>query len=792
MGDVYAAYDRKLGRRVALKLINERSESALASARFDREAQAIARLSHPNVIAIYDAGEFDERAYLAMEFVDGRTLSDWLADELRSWRQIRDVFAAAAEGLAAAHEAGLVHRDFKPQNVMVGRDGSVRVMDFGLAADVLELDAMDSESTAADLTVEPTSRTLALTRTGVLLGTPLYMAPEQFLRRKTDSRTDQFSFCVALYEALFGERPFASQSFSTLAGAVVGGQLREPAQKGNVPGFLWKLLVRGLAADPASRFSSMSALLEDLRHDPAKRRRRFAVCVGAAAVLVATAASGQRFASRGERMCRSGGDMMAAIWEIDVHGARREAIHRSFLSTGLGFAEDTWVRVAALLDDYSHRWNEGYTDTCKATHVRGDQSPEVMDLRMTCLEDARRSFKALTDVLRSTDTAALANAIDAARSLAPLERCADTRALLATTRLPAAPATRSQVAALQARLSEVKALAATGQLPTALRQIGPILNDARQLGFKPFLAETLTTRGWIDARSSEYSNPEFLEEAVWVSLAAGRDDLAADSAGMLVGTIGLEFARPKDAERWFTIAQAILERLGPGHDRSASWVYQGRALLREQEGRYGEGLADVTRALALKQTALPPDDPDIAISLYTLAQFENDLGQYEAALAAEAKAIEIFETAYGPLNPQLARPLCNRGETLMFLGRYSEAERDLRRAVDLSTAWVGASHPITAYSLTALGRTLEGEQHWREAQSILLRALRIREHAEPNPDRIAETRFALARASWEVGENRASARTLALAARDAYRQTPGHQKEAAEVSAWLAGKPFHR
>ena len=243
-----------------------------------------------------------------MEFVEGQTLADWLRSAPRSWREIRDVFVACGTGLAAAHDAGLVHRDFKPQNVMVGPDGSARVMDFGLATDNSEIDSDDAASfDPMGAGPEPTARTLALTRTGVLLGTPLYMAPEQFLRRPTDARTDQFSFCVSLHEALYGERPFPSGSLSTLFEAVVAGRVREPAQKARAPSFLRKLLLRGLSAEPGARFPSMKALLEALRYDPVRRRRNLAIGATASGGRRGGAVGGQRLATRGLRMCRGGG-----------------------------------------------------------------------------------------------------------------------------------------------------------------------------------------------------------------------------------------------------------------------------------------------------------------------------------------------------------------------------------------------------------------------------------------------------------------------------------------------------
>jgi eukaryotic-like serine/threonine-protein kinase len=292
MGEVYAAYDPQLDRKVALKLLHEQARAPRGAAgraardRLLREAKVIARLSHPNVVVVHDAGEIDARVFLAMEFVDGQTLGAWLAAAPRGWRAIRDVFLAAGEGLAAAHEAGLVHRDFKPQNVMVARDGSVRVMDFGLARDVGAGAGEGGEAAATPAAEAAVAGGApgALTRTGTLIGTPLYMAPEQFLARPTDARTDQFSFSIALYEALYGERPFRADSFAALADQVVAGRLQEPAAKTRAPAFLRKLLLRGLRADPAERYPSMRALLSALRHDPARRRRGLAVGAAVAAL----------------------------------------------------------------------------------------------------------------------------------------------------------------------------------------------------------------------------------------------------------------------------------------------------------------------------------------------------------------------------------------------------------------------------------------------------------------------------------------------------------------------------
>ncbi len=487
-------------------------------------------------------------------------------------------------------------------------------------------------------------------------------------------------------------------------------------------------------------------------------------------------------------MCGGAGERLAGIWELSGGGERREAIHRAFLGTGRSFAEETWARVSTLLDDYSRRWTAMYTDTCEATHVRGDQSAEVLDLRMACLESPRSAMKALTDVLSRTDGAVLLEAVNAARALPALERCADVPALRTVVPPPDA-ATRGRVAELGRDLAEVKALTDTGQWPAARRKAEPLVEAARAVGYGPLLAETLEMQGWLDLNTGDaLSATKNQEAAVWVALAAHRDDIAAECAANCMSTTGYYLGRRDDGERWEKAAAALLRRLGPGHDRSAAWFYQDRANLRQREGDNQRALSDDQEALALKQKVLAPSHPDIALSLISIASVDNDLGNHLAALAAADKAVDIFREAYGSSSPQLAFPLGNRGESYELLGRYAEAERDLRKTIDLSAQWVGPDHPWTAYPLTALGKTLILEHHLHEARPILERALRIREQSEPNAELVAETRFALAEARWELGQDRTGALTLAAAARDTYRKMPAEAKHAAEVDAWLAGK----
>jgi serine/threonine protein kinase/formylglycine-generating enzyme required for sulfatase activity len=298
MGVVYAAYDPELDRKVALKLLRPHRGSgdlARAQERLVREAQAIAKVSHPNVVGIFDVGVHDGQVFLAMEYLAGGTLREWLATRQHDWRDVVEIFVGVGRGLAAAHAEGLIHRDFKPDNVLLDKNGAGKVVDFGLVRLTGSLGdtpsgPLDAAAARAALQVPetpvaaaPRSGSAALTRTGAIMGTPAFMAPEQFLGKAVDARTDQFAFCVSLYEALYGDRPFPGDSLVTLADSVTSGRIREAPRDSAVPGWLRRVILKGLSVDPADRHASFSDLLRALSDNPVARRAR-RLSVGAALV----------------------------------------------------------------------------------------------------------------------------------------------------------------------------------------------------------------------------------------------------------------------------------------------------------------------------------------------------------------------------------------------------------------------------------------------------------------------------------------------------------------------------
>ncbi len=296
MGMVFAAYDPQLDRKIALKVLrtNLGANTADARKRLKREAQAIARLNHPNVVGVYDVGTTTsgEDVYIAMEFVEGDTLTTWLKRYPRTWREILEVFAQAGRGLMAAHSVGLLHRDFKPDNVLVGSDGRVRVTDFGLARSLFGID----DSNRGPVTDGEPGKLIQvdLTATGTVLGTPRYMPPEQLQGPNIDARSDQFSFCVALYEALYNVHPLTGAT--SVAMLEHGTPAETPPADTRVPAKVGRAVMRGLAKDRSQRFAVMAELMTELAPPEPRPRMRFAAAValmtlvlgGATAAVVAT------------------------------------------------------------------------------------------------------------------------------------------------------------------------------------------------------------------------------------------------------------------------------------------------------------------------------------------------------------------------------------------------------------------------------------------------------------------------------------------------------------------------
>jgi tetratricopeptide (TPR) repeat protein len=809
MGEVYAAFDPELDRKIAIKLLRAKgaapADASQGKSRLLREAQAIARLSHPCVVVVYDVGTFEDSVFIAMEFVEGSTLGYWLQSQTRSRGEVLEVFSAAGRGLAAAHAAGIVHRDFKPENVMITKDGQVRVMDFGLARQLGE----DDPNPAPPLTPEALAAALAdasevdpdataelsgadkipaaaggylrvrLTQTGAILGTPAYMAPEQFTGSAWDARADQFSFCVALYEALYGHRPFAGTTPVALLANALGGNVKDAPPDARVPAWIRKILLRGLSTAPEDRYPTMAALLAALAHDPDKLRRR-KLAIAAGVVLVAAAAFGAQRLSAGRRAtCAGGGEWVARAWGPD----QRRAVARAFEATGNRYAGPALAAVTGLLDRYAARWTEMYAESCEATAVRGEQSSEVLDLRMDCLKQRLSGVRALTDALAQADSKVVDNAVSAADGLPALDRCADVAMLRSVLQPPDDPAKRARVAALREQISTLTTAFALGRCARAAEDAAKVVEAAIATGYRPLEAEARYTLGRFGETCLDPAVAvSQLENAIYAAEASRHDEVGIQAAALATTFYCDRINNAALARHWARYGDAVLARF-PGHPILEAWMAQSRSAVARLEGRDEDSLREVRLELALKQKALGDDHLDVAVSLVNLGVALHDFARDAEAEPFLGQAVEIFRKLGGEDSARLALALADHGEVLTALGRYPQAHRAIERSLAI---WRGgdAGPFYVGYGLFKLGELQLAEGDARTARATLEQSLPLLQKEDAGL--AAEVQFALARTLWSSVPERAKAVSLAREARGvvmAKSAVPQHKLAA--IDAWL-------
>jgi tetratricopeptide (TPR) repeat protein/predicted Ser/Thr protein kinase len=836
MGVVYKAYDPELDRQVALKLIVAReSASDSVRERLMREAQALARLQHPNVIAVYDVGRYGAAVFIAMEFVEGKNLRAWL-EVPRKRREILGVFLAAGEGLAAAHHAKLVHRDFKPDNVMVGNDGRVRVLDFGVARAAGQEAPTDEEIGAAPAAVPapapapsdsqssgrltPKLLSTPLTQTGAIIGTPRFMSPEQHLGAVADPRADQFSFCVSLHWALYGAFPFQGATPQQTVDAVVAGKIADPLPGATVPRWLRQVIVRGLARDPDQRYPSMDTLLTALRADPGAALVRRLRAGGVALVALGAILGWQKVQQHHLRACAGAERNLAGIWD----DTRRAEVRAAFRKSGLPYAEGALNGVERAFDAYVRAWVAMHGDACEATRVRGEQSEELLDLRMECLGQRLQEVKAEADLFARADAKVIENAVQAVDSLSSLSVCADAAALRSPVRPPTDPQARARATRVRAELAEANAMERAGLAPEALRALRSTAEAAHALGYRPLEGEALTDLGSIESVLGDYDGSErHLQEGVLAAMAGGDKATAARAFGELVWTAAAA-RRFDDGIRWAGYATALLE--SGGSEQTQAQVLNSLGFLYDSQGKYEEAVAQHRRALALKEKLYGPSNERVTDSLDNLGLALSELGRYEEGEKYLRRALEIDEKAFGSEHPELLAALNNLGsllnelgrtdEALMHLrralrlaetalgsesfqvamtltniggvleeaGRHEEALATFRRSLDVCSKVFGPDHPNLAYPLTGIGQAAQHLGATRAAADALERALALRLANPGRPSELAQTRFALATALWDLGK-RPRARTEATQALKIYASEKMKKKEIAKVEGWL-------
>ncbi len=718
MGVVYSAFDPELDRKLAIKLVRPEARSGDAGPARDRllrEAQAMAKLSHPNVLPIFDVGTYEDSVFIAVELVEGSTLRAWLQAEPRRWTAIVDVFVAAARGLAAAHAEGLVHRDFKPENVLVGQRGAVRVMDFGLAR--AAFDAETSATSHDRAGIAASSQSGHLTKTGLVMGTPAYMAPEQHRSPSVDPRADQFAFCVALYEAVFGRRPFAGRTAQELAAAAIA-QKFEPVPAAAVPGWLRRVVVRGLAAAPEDRWPDMNALSAALSHDHGRRWRALGI-VGATTVIAVTI--GFAYGRHGDA-----NDPCAALagepegWDAD----RRAALATSFASSGLAYADATWSHVEPMLDRHVRTWADARREACEATRVRMEQSDAAFDLQLECLALRRTQLDALLAVFDTADAGVVEHAVTSVAALEPIEGCLVVDPQRERTAPPPADR-RARIDALRRELADASARRGVARYAEAAKIAGSVVVEADDIGWLPLRAEAGLLAGQLQADLGDVDGgAKTVAAAAELAEAERMDELVARAHTSLVSIVGVLGGRTDEGERWAKLAAAKLQRVGD-LPRVEAQLAIWRASVADAAGDYALARRYTEQGVAAWQE-LDPEGPDHALALGNLGRVAYRVQDFEGALAAFRHAHDVAVASYGPQHPEVAKLLSNMAACYTSMGRLDEAQKVLEQGLVLLEAALEDDHPDIAITLTNLAGLAYRQQRYEDAIAISRRVIAMR------------------------------------------------------------------
>jgi len=620
------------------------------------------------------------------------------------------VFRQAGEGLAAAHDAGVVHRDFKPDNVLVGADGRVRVLDFGLARSPPRSVAVSDDEN------------LARTRAGAIVGTPAYMAPEQLGGAAADARSDQFAFCVALHEALTGSRPFVGDTLASLSYAVLQGERVEVSFEG-VPAHVPGLLDRGLATDPEQRFASMHALLDSLTPEHTVRWGRMAFA-GAAVLVVATGAAYGLGRSRSKTPdpCADATAAIDALWT----DARRSEIEGAFARSGAYNAASMGGRVLASLDDYAHRWTAAAATSCTMTAVDHVLDTELSFRSSECIDGSLRAFERRLEGLKSLDAEAVQSSVDGVDALPMPESCFDRAVLELRVEVPSDPELRARVEPLMAELETASKLR-DHDAAGCLERLEALEPRAREVGHRPVLARLLTTRANCQfAHGDDGVARHTLHRAYEASLAAAHDELAMQEASYIAHEIATRTEDFERAEMWLLQAEALAERHGLEARPSMNGILNVRGIIASRQGD-----SERARALFQQLADLTRDVPSAAQAHVTAMANTGvvlaEEGDAAGALEQFERALEFAETHWGSDHRTTALERAKVAQMHYLLGDFEEA-RDLQREVldvmkhafPVSLEVVTANH-ILAITEAKLGDEDEALRLAREAYDMRVR-----------------------------------------------------------------------
>ena len=708
MGVVCTAYDPKLDRKVALKLLRRRlgrgARSSTGRARLVREAQALAKLSHPNIVTVHDVDTTpDGRIYMAMEFVQGRTITQWLAAVKPGWREILDVFGQAALGLAEAHAANITHRDFKPANVLIGEDGRVKVLDFGLAKSESGNLSTDSDDNRGEepgagediMQVVQSTGDMKLTMAGRIVGTPAYMSPEQRRGRPTGPPTDQFSFAVSLYEALYGKLPFRSDAHSRDAAR---GRILDPPSDSEVPSWVFRAIKQALSPQPSDRFPSMQAFIAALRADPARRRRKIALGVGGAVLIGGTTVFAVMAGEQPEgALCQGARARLEPVWSQE----RRAVVDASLRGTATAYAAYTAERVLENLDGYANTWVQARTSVCEATWVHGEQSETTLDVRMHCLDQRQGELRALVAVLSDADAEVVEQAVSAVAALSDPSTCITAEAKVASS-LPDDREARKAVLAAQARIDDAEALLRAGRYPVAQDVARESVGLAEATKHAPTVARAVFVQGLVLQTLDDYEAASArFKEAAEIAARSNDPELETRALVAYVRVVGVHLHDQQRASGIAVAAKSALVRGGsPALLDSRLSLQLGSSALAARE--VADAVDHLRQALDTAERAYPPGDvrfAELQVNLGIALAQRGDLVESETLFRW---ALDLRESKLGPMHPDVARVAQNLANVLASKpSGLSEAIELTDRAMNIQRAALGPeSDPVARLWMT--------------------------------------------------------------------------------------------
>lgn len=714
VGVVYRAYDPDLDREVALKLMRPKANSAdaeLARQRMLREGRSLARLTHANVVTVHDVGTWQDIVYVAMEHIEGGTLGDWLQTKAPTSEQIARVFAECARGLAAVHDAGLVHRDVKPQNILIGADGVAQVSDFGLARVVQELRSTNTFTSSAALP-------MTLTNTGGSVGTPAYMAPEQLRGEVADARSDLYALGVAFYEAYEGARPFPQ---TTIEARLEAASLPLPeGLPAKAPPIVRRAIRKCLAALPEDRFPSAEALRAALQVRP-RKRVRWVLALGAIAMLAGGALTVRMLVPDAvTKECERASHETTRLWE-----QHQDELAQIFTADSLPFGDELWSRVAPQSEAYAQQLSSARLRLCRDSSL----AAQAFDQQSQCLNRQARSFALSLGLWLDGNEEQLRRAPSTIETWPDPAECQKAQASKA----------------LDIRVVELQALENAGEYVGALGKAHDLLKTLEQGTYSWLILQMQLGKLYRTQRDVKAAQLAFTE-VVAVAEAIQADEERAE-AWIHLASIGADEAgNADDAAKALRIAEGVLDRIGLVPTLARSYkLASARLALRRSDPLEAEKF--------LEEALLLPTGPlEEALTRQLLARALSQSGKPSEMLVQLEKAKGLIASGAGPNHPDIIPVYNSMVEAYAYQGRLEEAFAAGNRALDLTMQLYGPEHPSLSSILNNLSILHLQNEDPEKGVDLARRALAISEkHRGVNHPDLAVDRMNLAAILVDVG-----------------------------------------